>query len=197
MRSRHDPCPVTASPLSGEALVAWVTGFFETSGTRAASRLHRARSTGSRTSRPSSECLTEYGSRQEVSERLSRICKEIDRSPGPQREPCPPGCKVGCGGGRCGLGNRPPRRLRLRPHRARQLSVWHFGQEHSPVGARQRLRAAYPRPGPPASPSSPRRARRPPVAPVFGPGCADGGTVGRRRQHTLDRLGGTSPGRLT
>jgi len=32
---------VTASPLSGEALVACVTGFFETSGTRAASRLRR------------------------------------------------------------------------------------------------------------------------------------------------------------
>src|SRR5664280_1782759 len=40
-------------------------------------------------------------------------------------------------------------------HRARQLPVWHFGQEHSPVGARQRLRAAYPRPGlGPASPVS-------------------------------------------
>ena len=32
-------------------------------------------------------------------------------------------------------------------HRARQLPVWYFGQEHAPVGARQRLRAAYPRPG--------------------------------------------------
>jgi hypothetical protein len=42
-----------------------------------------------------------------------------------------------------------------------------------------------------------RRAWRPPVESVFGPGCADGGTVGRRRQHTLDRLEGTSPGRLT
>ena len=95
--------------------------------------------------------------------------------------------------------NRPPRRLRLRPHRARQLQVRHFGQEHSPVGARQRLRAAYPRPGPPATVGTgvTRRAWRPPVESVLGPICADGGTVGRRRQHTLDRLEGTSPGRLT
>src|SRR5664280_48308 len=42
-----------------------------------------------------------------------------------------------------------------------------------------------------------RRAWRPPVESVFGPGCADGGTVGRRRQHTLERLAGTSHGRLT
>jgi hypothetical protein len=150
--------------------VAWVTGFFETSGTRAASRLHRARSTGSRTSRPSSECLTEYGSRQEVSERLSRICKEIDRSPGPQREPCPPGCKVGCGGGRCGLGNRPPQRLRLRPHRARQLPVWYFGQEHH-ARAWSSVTGVT---------GVTRRARRSPVAPADQQ--VDGGHVGDDRE---------------
>src|SRR5450759_799050 len=41
-----------------------------------------ARSTGSRTSRPSSECLAEYGSRQEASERLSPICKRLTVPPG-------------------------------------------------------------------------------------------------------------------
>src|SRR5664280_91429 len=81
--------------------------------------------------------------------------KRLTVPPGHNGNPVLQAAKVGCGGGRCGPGNRPPRRLRLRPHRARQLPVRHFGQEHSPVGARQRLRAAYPRPGPPASPSAP------------------------------------------